>query len=164
MASITLAGTPCNTSGDLPSVGSKAPDFTLVAVDLSRKTLADFAGKKVILSIFPSIDTGICAKSTKVFSSRVATDENLIFATVSADLPFAAKRWCGSEDVDNAMTLSSFDSTFGADYGMRIVDGKMMGVLGRGVLVLDENGVVIHSELVPEIVQEPNYDAALAVL
>lgn len=164
MASITLAGTPCNTSGDLPTVGSKAPAFTLVATDLSRKTLADFAGKKVILSIFPSIDTGICAKSTHVFSERVKGNDSLVFATVSADLPFAAKRWCAAEGVDNAMTLSSFDGTFGLDYGMRILDGKMMGVLGRGVLVLDENGTVLHSELVPDIVQEPNYDAALAAL
>jgi thiol peroxidase len=164
MASISLAGTPCNTSGDLPAVGSKAPAFTLVAADLSRKSLADFAGKKLILSIFPSIDTGVCAKSTHVFSERVKGRDDVVFATVSADLPFAAKRWCGAEGVDNAITLSSFDGTFGVDYGMRIVDGKMQGVLARGVLVLDGAGTVLHRELVSDIVHEPDYDAALAVI
>ena len=164
MASITLGGNACNTSGDLPSVGAKAPDFTLVAADLSRKSLSDFAGKKVILSIFPSIDTGVCAKSTHVFSERVKGKDDIVFATVSADLPFAAARWCGAEGVENAITLSSFDSSFGADYGMRIVDGKLQGVLARGVLVLDGDGTVLHSQLVPEIAQEPDYEAALAAL
>ncbi|MCO4773484.1 MAG: thiol peroxidase [Deltaproteobacteria bacterium] len=165
MASITLGGNAVNTSGNLPAEGSKAPDFTLVAADLSRTSLGDFAGKRLIVSIFPSIDTGICAKSTHVFAEAVKGRDDVAFVTISADLPFAAKRWCGAEGVDNAMTLSTFDgSSFGDDYGIRMVDGKMAGFLGRAALVIDGEGNVVHSQLVPEIAQEPDYDAVLAAL
>jgi len=165
MADITLGGNPVHTSGDLPAEGSKAPDFTLVAADLSRKSLSDFAGKRLLISIFPSIDTGVCSKSTHVFAERVKGRDDVAFVTISADLPFAAKRWCGAEGVENAMTLSSFDSsTFGTDYGIKMVDGALNGLLGRAVLVVDGDGTVLHSQLVPEIAQEPDYDAALGAL
>ena len=162
MATTLFGDTPVNLTGDLPAVGTKAPDFLLVAADLSRKSLSDFAGKTVIMSIFPSIETGVCAKSTLTFAERVKGKDNLAFVAVSADLPFSAKRWCGAEGVDNAMTLSTFDnSSFGVDYGVKMVEGPFKGLMARSVLVIDGEGQVLHSELVPSVGQEPDYDAAM---
>lgn len=161
MAEITLKGNSINTSGDLPSVGSKAPEFTLVAGDLSESTLADYAGKNVIVNIVPSFDTGICAASVREFNQRAA-DANCTVVNVSKDLPFAQKRFCESEGLDNVVNVSAFRcNEFGSSYGMTIVDGPMKGLLARGVVVLNGEGNVVYTELVPEIVQEPNYDAAL---
>ncbi len=165
MATTLLGDTPVNLTGDLPAEGTRAPDFLLVAADLSRKSLADFAGKTVIMSIFPSIDTGVCAKSTRVFAERVKGEDDLAFVTVSADLPFAAKRWCGAEGVDNAITLSTFDgSSFGDDYGVKMVDGPFQGLMARAVLVIGGDGHVLHSQLVPSVGQEPDYDAAMGAI
>ena len=165
MAQITLKGNPIHTSGDLPSVGSDAPAFQLTAEDLSEKTLADYAGKKVILNIFPSVDTPVCATSIRRFNTDAAGKDNALVLCISADLPFAQKRFCGSEGLDNVVNLSNFRSAdFGSSYGIDMTDGPLAGLLGRAVVVVDENGKVIHSELVPEIAQEPNYEAALAVI
>ena len=159
MANITFRGTPANTVGNLPAVGAAAPAFTLTAADLSDKTLADFAGKRKVLNIFPSIDTRACAHS-----QRAAALQNAVVLCVSADLPFALSRFCGAEGIENVVTLSSFRSGFGADYGITLADTPLRGLTARAVVVLDENNKVLHAELVPEIGQEPNYEAALAVL
>ena len=164
MANITFRGTPANTVGNLPAVGAAAPAFTLTAADLSDKTLADFAGKRKVLNIFPSIDTGVCAQSVRTFNQRAAALQNAVVLCVSADLPFALSRFCGAEGIENVVTLSSFRSSFGADYGITLADTPLRGLTARAVVVLDENNKVLHAELVPEIGQEPNYDAALAVL
>ena len=164
MANITFRGTPANTVGNLPAVGAAAPAFTLTAADLSDKTLADFAGKRKGLNIFPSIDTGVCAQSVRTFNQRAAALQNAVVLCVSADLPFALSRFCGAEGIENVVTLSSFRSSFGADYGITLADTPLRGLTARAVVVLDENNKVLHAELVPEIGQEPNYDAALAVL
>jgi len=165
MAQITLKGNPIHTSGDLPAVGAAAPDFSLTAGDLSAKSLADFKGKKVALNIFPSIDTPVCATSVRRFNQDAAGKSNAAVLCISADLPFAQARFCGAEGIDKVVNLSDFRSkSFGDDYGVRIVDGPLAGLLARAVVVIDENGNVAHSELVPEIAQEPNYAAALAHL
>ncbi|MEZ5218289.1 MAG: thiol peroxidase [Ilumatobacteraceae bacterium] len=164
MAEVTLGGNPIHTSGDLPAVGSAAPDFSLVKDDLSDLTKADLAGKKVVLNIFPSIDTPTCATSVRTFNEKAASLDGAAVVCVSADLPFAAKRFCGAEGIENVMTASTFRSSFGADYGLTLADGRLAGVLARAVVVMDESGNVIYTELVPEIAQEPNYDAALAAL
>ncbi|MEM7456689.1 MAG: thiol peroxidase [Planctomycetota bacterium] len=162
MAEITLKGNACNTSGDLPAVGAAAPDFTLVAGDLSEKTLADFSGKTVILSIVPSLDTPVCATSAKTFNEK-ATAGDVVVVNVSRDLPFAQKRFCESNNVEGVTTLSAFRcNKFGDDYGMTIVDGPLKGLLGRAIVVINGDGSVAHTELVPEIAQEPDYDAALS--
>ncbi len=162
MATITLKGNPIHTVGDLPKVGSKAPDFRLTKADLSDVTLKDFAGKKVILNIFPSIDTGICATSVRKFNVDAVKLPNTVVVGVSRDLPFALNRFCGAEGIDKVVTTSSLrDDSFEIQYGVKIADGPMAGLLSRAVVVLDENGIVKYVEQVPEIVQEPDYEAAL---
>lgn len=165
MADITLKGNACKTSGDLPAVGAAAPGFTLVAGDLSEKKLSDFAGKNVILNIVPSFDTGICALSVKKFNESAGEIGETVIVNVSKDLPFAQGRFCEAEKVEHVTNLSAFRCDgFGSDYGMTILDGPLKGLLGRAVVVLDGEGKVTYTELVPEIAQEPNYDAALAAV
>lgn len=163
MASITLKGNPVNTKGDLPAVGSAAPDFKLTRTDLSDVSLETFAGKKKILSIFPSVDTPVCATSVRTFNEK-ASSAGAVVLNISADLPFALKRFCGAEGVENCETLSAFRSSFGDDYGIVMTDSPLAGLCGRAVVVLDENDKVVYTELVPEIAQEPDYDAALAAV
>ncbi|MDK4528984.1 thiol peroxidase [Kingella kingae] len=164
MAQVTFKGTPVEVQGTLPQVGQTAPDFTLTTTDLSDKTLADFAGKRKILNIFPSIDTGVCATSVRKFNEHAANLNNTVVLCIAADLPFAFARFCGAEGIENVVSLSSFRSTFGADYGVNLAGSPLRGLTTRAVVVLDENNQVLHAELVAEIGQEPNYDAALAVL
>lgn len=165
MASITLQGNPINTNGDLPAVGSAAPGFSLTTGELSEVTLDDFAGKKKLLNIVPSLDTGVCATSTKKFNDAAAGRDDAVFLTISADLPFAMGRFCEAENVDKVQTLSIMrDRNFGKDYGVLITDGPLRGITARAVVVIDENNNVSYTELVPEIAQEPDYDAALAAL
>ena len=161
MANITLQGNEIHTSGNLPELGTVAPDFTLVAEDLSEKTLSDFAGKKVVLNIFPSIDTGVCAASARKFNEEASALDNTVVVNVSKDLPFALGRFCASEGLQNVMNLSDYRGNFGENYGLTIADSPLKGLLSRAVVVLDENGVVKYTEQVPEIAQEPNYAAAL---
>ncbi len=162
MAEITLKGNPIHTSGNLPQTGGNAPSFRLTAGDLSEKTLADFGGKKVVLNIFPSVDTPVCAASIRRFNSEAAGKANAVVLCISADLPFAQGRFCGAEGLKNVVNLSDFrNREFGDSYGVRIVDGPLAGLLSRAVVVIDENGKVVHGEQVPEIAQEPNYEAAL---
>lgn len=164
MAKITLQGGEINTSGNLPAVGSKAKDFKLVAQDLSEKTLADYKGKRVVMNIFPSLDTGTCAASVRYFNQAASNLENTVVLCISKDLPFAQARFCGAEGLDNVITLSDFRSDFGGDYGLKIVDGPLAGLESRSVVVLDEEGNVTYTQQVPEIVDEPNYDEVLAAL
>ncbi|MBL7557318.1 MAG: thiol peroxidase [Bdellovibrionaceae bacterium] len=164
MAKITLKGNPINTTGDLPKVGSTAPEFKLTKMDLSEATLSSFAGKKKVLNIFPSIDTGTCALSVKHFNKDAANAKNTVVINISADLPFAQKRFCGAEGIANAETMSSFRSTFARDYGLQLQDGPLAGLCSRAVIVLDENNKVLYTEQVADIVNEPNYDAAMKSL
>ncbi|WP_296149586.1 thiol peroxidase [uncultured Flavobacterium sp.] len=165
MAAITLGGNPVNTSGELPKVGSKAPDFKLVNKDLGVVSLADFAGKKVVLNIFPSVDTPTCAASVRNFNAKANEVDNTTVLCISRDLPFAQKRFCGSEGLENVINLSDFkDGSFGKDYGLEIADSALAGLHSRVVIVLDENGTVLHTEQVSEIANEPNYESAIAVL
>ncbi len=165
MAKITLRGNPVNTSGSLPEKGSKAPAFSLVKSDLSTLTLDELAGKKVILNISPSLDTGICATAVRKFNVLAAGSENTVVLAITKDLPFAHGRFCSTEGISNVVTLSGFrDSAFGKAYGVDILDGPMAGLYARSIVVIDEEGKVVYTELVPEIVQEPDYDKALAAL
>lgn len=165
MASITLGGNPIHTSGELPKTGTKASDFSLIKTDLSIANLSDFAGKKLVLNIFPSIDTGTCAQSVRTFNESASKLENTTVLCISRDLPFAQKRFCGAEGLDNVINLSDFRTgQFGKNYGLEITDGPLAGLHSRVVMVLDENGTVLHAEQVSEIANEPNYEAALAVL
>ena len=164
MTTVTFSGNPVQLKGTLPAVGAAAPAFTLTAADLSEKTLADFAGKRKVLNIFPSIDTGVCQQSVRTFNQRASALNNTVVLCISADLPFAQARFCGAEGLDNVVTLSSFRSSFAQDYGVALADGALRGLTARAVVVLDENNKVLHVGLVPEIAQEPDYDAALAVL
>lgn len=165
MATITLGGNPINTNGELPKNGTQAPDFQLVKNDLSVATLSDFAGSKLVLNIFPSIDTGTCATSVRTFNAKASALENTKVLCISRDLPFAQKRFCGAEGLENVINLSDFrDGSFGKNYGLEIVDGPLAGLHSRVVIILDENGVVKYCEQVPEIANEPNYDLALAAL
>ena len=165
MSQITFKGNPVNTSGSLPAVGSVAPDFKLVNTDLSEVSLADFAGKKVIINIFPSVDTGVCALQLQTFNQRVADMDDTALLFVSLDLPFAFGRFCGAEGIENAVTASDFrNRSFAQDYGVDMTDGPLAGLYARAVLVLDADHKITYSELVPEIAQEPNYDAALAAV
>jgi thiol peroxidase len=165
MASITLGGNPIHTNGELPAVGSKATDFSLIKTDLGIATLADFSGSKVVLNIFPSIDTGTCATSVRTFNEKASSLSNTKVLCISRDLPFAQKRFCGAEGLENVINLSDFkDGSFGKNYGLEIVDGPLSGLHSRVVIVLDENGTILHTEQVNEIADEPNYEAALAVL
>ncbi|WP_333877564.1 thiol peroxidase [Flavobacterium sp.] len=165
MATVTLGGNPVHTNAELPKTGSKAPEFQLVKQDLSRATLADFSGSKLVLNIFPSIDTNTCATSVRTFNAKASALENTKVLCISRDLPFAQKRFCGAEGLENVINLSDFPTgQFGKDYGLEITDGVFSGLHTRAVIVIDENGVVTYTELVPEIANEPNYEAALAAL
>ncbi len=166
MAQVTLKGNPVHTAGDLPKIGGEAQGFTMVKGDLSELSLSDQKGKKVILNIFPSIDTDTCATSVRKFNEKAASLDNTIVLCISADLPFAQNRFCGAEGIENVQTASVFrdNGKFGEDYGVAILDGPLKGLLARAVVVLDEDGQVKHTELVSEIVDEPNYDSALAAL
>jgi thiol peroxidase len=165
MATVTLKGNPIHTSGDLPPVGSTAPDFHLTAKDLSDVSLQTFAGKRKLLNIVPSLDTGVCAASARRFNQEAAAVPGGVVLTVSRDLPFAQTRFCAAEGIENVVTLSELrDLSFGEAYGVRIVDGPLAGLLARAVVVLDEQNRVLYTELVPEIAQEPDYAKALAAL
>lgn len=163
MAQITLGGNPIHTSGELPKVGAQAPEFKLTTGDLKDVGLADYKGKRKVLNIVPSLDTPICATSTRKFNEQASSLPNTVVLVISADLPFASKRFCTTEGLSNVVTLSLMrDKAFGKDYGVLIQDGPLAGVTARAVLVLDENDKVVHSQLVPEIKQEPDYAPALA--
>ena len=164
MADITFRGTPVTTSGELPAVGETAPDFTLVGTDLSDVTARGLAGSRVVLNIFPSVDTGVCAASVREFNERAASLEDTTVVCVSKDLPFAQARFCGAEGIESVTLGSAFRSSFGGDYGLVQNDGPLAGLLSRAVVVLDADGTVLHTEQVPEIGQEPDYDAAVAAL
>lgn len=165
MATITLKGNPTHTNGDLPKIGSRAPYLKLVAEDLSDKELADFKGKKKLLNIVPSLDTSVCALSTKKFNDFAKTRDDMVVLVISADLPFAMKRFCGNEELSNVITLSMMRGrNFAKEYGVLIQDGPLAGLSARAVVVLDESDNVIYTELVPEIGQEPDYEKALAAL
>jgi len=165
MAKITLKGHSINTLGNLPEVGEKVMDFELIKNDLSKVSLKDFAGSRLVLNIFPSLDTGTCAASVRNFNKLAAELRNTKVLCISRDLPFAQARFCGVEGIDNAITLSDFNTgAFGKDYKLEIVDGPLAGLSSRAVIVLDENHKVMYAEQVSEIVNEPNYDAALVVL
>ncbi|MBP9792734.1 MAG: thiol peroxidase [Flavobacterium sp.] len=165
MASITLGGNAVNTSGELPKIGTKAPNFKLIKTDLSSASLEDYKGTKLVLNIFPSIDTGTCATSVRKFNETASTLENTKVLCISRDLPFAQKRFCGAEGLENVENLSDFkDGSFGKDYGLEIADSVLAGLHSRVVIILDENGVVKYTEQVPEIANEPNYESALAAL
>lgn len=164
MATTAFQGDPVSTNGSLPETGSKAPAFELVGTDLSAVTSADVAGKRVVLNIFPSVDTGVCADSVRKFNELAGKLENTTVICASKDLPFALGRFCGAEGLVNVTSASAFRTDFGDDYGVRMTDGPLAGLLARSVVVLNENGVVLHSQLVPEIGQEPDYDAAVAAL
>ena len=165
MATLTFKGNPIHTNGELPTVGTPAPDFKLVTADLKDVALADFAGKKKLLNIVPSLDTSVCALSTRKFNEHAKAHPDTVILVISADLPFAQKRFCGSEGLSNVVTLSMMRSRkFAKDYGVLLENGPLAGLTARAVLVLDEQNVVRHAELVPEIAQEPDYAAALAVL
>jgi thioredoxin-dependent peroxiredoxin len=165
MATITFKGNPVNTNAELPAVGSQAPDFWLVDSDLNDRCLADFKGKKKLLNIVPSLDTSVCAESTRQFNARINEVPNSMALIISADLPFAQKRFCSSEGLQNVKTLSTMRSQdFGKRYGVLIIDGPLAGLTARAVVVLDANDKVVYSQLVPEIGQQPDYDRALAAL
>lgn len=165
MTKITLKGNPINTVGKLPKVGKKAPKFTLTKTDLSKAKLKDFKGSKVIMNIFPSLDTGVCAASVRRFNEEASNLDNTKVLCISRDLPFAQARFCGAEGLENVITLSDFaKGKFGKNYGVTIADGPMKHLHSRAVVVLDEEGKVIYTQQVPEIVDEPNYDEVLKAL
>lgn len=164
MATVTLKNNPIETIGTLPTTGSAAPDFTLVKADLSEVSLKDFAGKKLLLNIFPSIDTGTCAMSVRNFNERAAGLDNTEVLCVSADLPFALGRFCGAEGIDQVSSASAFRSSFGEDYGVQFTTGPLTGLLARSVVVIDEQGTVRYTQQVEETTDEPDYDAAIAAL
>lgn len=165
MATTALRGNPVQVKGDLPSIGSKAPAFSLTQLDLSDVSLDSFKGKRVVLNIFPSIDTGICAMSVRTFNAKAAGLDNTVILCISKDLPFAHKRFCGAEGIENVVSLSQMrDTAFMTDYGVELADGPMAGLFARSVVVLNENHEVIYTEMVDDITHEPNYEAALAAL
>ncbi|NNL09780.1 MAG: thiol peroxidase [Croceitalea sp.] len=165
MATVTLKGKPIHTIGDLPALGSKAPDFELVKNDLTTVTLGDFKGHKVILNIFQSIDTGTCAQSIRQFNEEASELDNTIILCVSKDLPFAQARFCGAEGIDKVETLSDYrDGNFGKAYKVEYIDGPLQGLHSRAIVIVNEDGKVIYAEQVPEVVNEPNYKAALEAL
>ncbi|SFU74477.1 thiol peroxidase, atypical 2-Cys peroxiredoxin [Pustulibacterium marinum] len=163
MATITFKGSDVNTKGSLPTVGEKAPEFTLTSTDLSSKTLADFAGSKLVLNIFPSVDTGVCAASVRKFNEEASTLENTKVLCISKDLPFAFNRFCGAEGLEDVISLSDFKGGFSA-YETEFTDGPLAGLLSRAVVVLDEEGKVLYTEQVAETTEEPNYEEAIAAL
>jgi len=165
MATVTLNGTPFNTNGELPKVGEMAPDFNLKKVDLSSTNLSDFKGANLILNIFPSIDTATCATSVRTFNKRASELENTKVVCVSRDLPFAQKRFCGAEGIDNVMTASDFATgEFGKHYGLELENGPLAALHARAIVVVDTNGIVKYTELVADIASEPNYDSAIAAI
>ncbi|WP_339899884.1 thiol peroxidase [uncultured Gilvimarinus sp.] len=164
MATVTLKGNSINTNGALPATGSAAPDFTLVKSDLSELSLGDLKGKKVVLNIFPSVDTPTCAQSVRTFNEQANKLDNTAVVCVSQDLPFAQARFCGAEGLDQVENGSAFRSSFAEDYGVKFVDGPLAGLTARAVVVIDTDGKVAYSELVSEVADEPNYDAALKAL
>lgn len=164
MATVTLKGNPLETVGNLPAAGSKAPAFTLVKQDLSEVSLKDFQGKKLVLNIFPSIDTPTCALSVRTFNQQASELENAQVLCVSMDLPFALGRFCGAEGISKVGVASGFRSSFGLDYGLAFANGPLKGLYSRSIVVIDENGKVVYTEQVKETAQEPNYEAALKAL
>ncbi|MDO4241983.1 MAG: thiol peroxidase [Microbacteriaceae bacterium] len=164
MTEITLRGNAVNTVGSLPEVGAQAPDITLVGSDLGEVSLQDYRGKTVVLNIFPSIDTGVCASSVREFNKRAAELADTAVLCVSRDLPFALGRFCGAEDIENVAALSDFRSDLGEKYGVTMADGPLQKLLSRSVVVIDKDGKIAYTEQVPEIGQEPDYDAALAAV
>jgi len=165
MAKITFKGSPVLTAGDLPRVGAEAPEFSLVKTDLSEVSLADYKGKKVVLNIFPSVDTGVCAASVRRFNAEASKHDNTVVLCISRDLPFAHARFCGAEGLDDVVSLSEYkDEIFSQNYGIKMVDGPLNGLHSRAVVVVDEKGKVTHSEQVDDIVNEPDYEAALKAL
>jgi thiol peroxidase len=164
MATTSLRGNPVHTVGELPAVGEQAPAFTLTGADLSDVTSEAFAGSRVVLNIFPSLDTATCAASVREFNRRAASLDNTVVVCASADLPFAMTRFCATEGIENVTSGSAFRSGFGTDYGVTMTDGPMRGLLARSVVVVDVDGSVLHTELVPDIGTEPDYDAATAAL
>ncbi|MFB6318795.1 thiol peroxidase [Saccharicrinis sp. FJH54] len=165
MSKITLKGSPVNTIGELPKVGDTIKDFELTKGDLSKATLSDFKGSKLVLNIFPSLDTSTCAASVRRFNKEAAELNNVKVLCISKDLPFAQGRFCGAEGIDNVVTLSDYATgKFGKDYGVEIIDSPLVALHSRAVIVADENGKVLYTEQVPEIVDEPNYEAALGAL
>lgn len=164
MATTAFKGTPVQLSGDLPAVGTQAPEYDLVGTDLEAVTRASAEGRRVVLNVFPSVDTGVCAASVRRFNELAADLDGVSVVCVSKDLPFALDRFCGAEGIENVVAASAFRSSFGADYGLIQQDGPLMGLLGRAVVILDEASVVQYTQLVPEITEEPDYDGALAAL
>lgn len=165
MATVTLQGNEIHTNGELPAVGADAPDFHLVDVDLNDRSLKDYQGKKIIMNIVPSLDTPVCATSTKKFDETIAGRDDAVVLIISADLPFAQSRFGTQENLGNVVPLSMMRSrNFGKDYGVLITDGPLEGITARAIVVVDENGKIAHTELVPEIGQEPDYDKAMAAL
>ncbi len=165
MAKVAFKGNPLNTAGSLPKVGSQAPDFTVIKADLSPVSLSEFRGRKVVINIFPSVDTSVCAASVRRFNVEAANLKNTVVLCISRDLPFAQKRFCAAEGLEHVITGSEFrDSNFSDAYGVRITDGPLAGLLSRALVVADEQGKVIYTEQVPEIAQEPDYDKALQAL
>jgi thiol peroxidase len=165
MATVTLKGNTIETSGNLPKIGSKAPDFKLTATDLSTKTLNDFKGHQLVLNIFPSIDTGTCAQSVRQFNKEASELKNTKVLCISKDLPFAHSRFCGAEGLNNVVSLSDYkDGSFGKTYGVDFITGPLESLLSRSVVVIDEHGIITHTEQVSETVNEPDYSAALKAL
>lgn len=165
MANITLGGNPIETTGSLPSVGSKTPDFKLTATDLSTKSMSDYEGKRLVLNIFPSIDTGTCAQSVRTFNEKASELADTKVLCISKDLPFALARFCGAEGLDNVESLSDFKTgDFGKDYGLTFKTGPLETLLSRCIVVVDKDGTILHTEQVSEIKDEPNYEAALKSL
>lgn len=164
MATVTLGGNPVNTVGELPSVGAQAPEFTLTDAEVADFSSDSLRGKRVVLNIFPSVNTGVCAASERKFNELAAGLDNTTVVSVSMDLPFALGAFCAAEGIKNVTPASAFRSDFGTTYGVRMSDGKFAGLFARSVVILDENGKVVYTELVPEIAQEPDYDSAVAAL
>lgn len=164
MSKVTLKGNPINTNGTLPEIGTNVKNFKLVATDLKEMTLENWNGKRKVLNIFPSIDTPTCATSVRTFNKNAGELKNTVVLNISADLPFAGKRFCGAEGIINVEVLSTFRSNFAKDFGLEFTDGPLNGLCSRAIIILDENNKVIHTEQVAEIANEPNYEAALKAL
>ncbi len=164
MAETKFQGNPVTTNGELPAKGAVAPEFTVVGIDLSDITAKTFEGKKVVLNIFPSVDTGVCAQSVRTFNQKAAGLDNTVVLCVSKDLPFALDRFCAAEGIENVVSASAFRSTFGEDFGVLQTSGPLEGLLARAVVALDEQGKVVYTQLVPEITEEPDYNEALTAI
>ncbi len=164
MATTALGDSTVHTVGELPAVGSAAPAFTVVGPDVADLDSSTFAGRRMVLNIFPSIETGVCSAAVRTFNQLAAGLDNTVVVGVSKDLPFTLAKFCGAEGIEDVVTTSAFRSSFGEDYGVTLVDGAWAGLLARAVVVVDTDGTVLHSQLVPVIGQEPDYDAAVAAL